>query len=312
MFSELPKLFERNFAMAFFMPIALFVALSLLILDQFQIRTIVPALQMDILLGTTLFGLLSWLGGILLLVTNRDLYRLLEGYGKYNPAKLFGWIEKRRYRKLVETRDKLDDEYRAAGDNFPVEKRSERNRIMRELAERFPDNERWLLPTAFGNTLRAFEVYPRKMYGLESIDGWSRILAVVPADYRSLIDNAKAQVDFWVNLGFLGFLLLVEYFAAAYYIKAIHAWWLLGIIAMIILVAPYRARRVAIEWGDMVKAAFDIHRFKLIESLGIDIPKNREAEKNMWKRYSRAIIYGLPDELPELKVDDQKEPKPSA
>jgi hypothetical protein len=63
------------------------------------------------------------------------------------------------------------------------------------------------LPTRFGNAIRSFEVYSRIIYGLEAIDGWPRLLAVIPADYRQAIDDAKAQVDFWVNI-WMGSLLI--------------------------------------------------------------------------------------------------------
>jgi len=301
MFNELPKLIERNFAMAFFMPVAIFIGGSLLILDQYQLTQILPTLNLDTLIGVTLLGLISWLGGILLLVTNRDLYRVMEGYGKYNPLKLFERLQKNHYQKLNDKLGKLNNEYREAGDDFPMKKRSERAKIMKELVVHFPDDERWLLPTAFGNTLRAFETYSRVMYGLESIDGWSRILAVVPEDYRTLIDNAKTQVDFWVNMGLVSILLLVEYFGIAYYQNAFNALWLLGLIIMTMIISPYRAKRVAVEWGDLVKSVFDLYRFDLLEAMGIELPKTRDEERVLWTKVSQAMIYRLPNVLPEIK-----------
>lgn len=301
MFSELPKLFERNFAMAFFLPVAIFIGASLLLLDQYQLTQILPTLNFDTLVGATILGLFSWLGGILLLVTNRDMYRLMEGYGKFNPVKLVGRFQKNRFRKLNEKLDKLNDEYRELGNDFPFDKRAERNKIMKELAEHFPDDERWLLPTAFGNTLRAFETFPRVMYGFEAIDGWSRILAVVPEEYRILIDNAKTQVDFWVNMGFVSALLLVEYLGITYYQGSFEAIWLLVLIALALLIAPYRARRVAVEWGDLVKAVFDLYRFDLLDALGIERPASREEERVIWTKVSQAIVYRLPSTLPDLK-----------
>jgi hypothetical protein len=309
MFSELPKLFERNFAMAFFMPVAIFIGASQLILDAFQLTQALPTLEFETLLGATVIVLVSWLGGILLLVTNRDMYRVMEGYGKYNPVRLIGRLQKRRFRKLNEKLDKLDDQFRELGSDFPVDKRSERNKIMKELAEHFPDDERWLLPTGFGNTLRAFETYPRVMYGVEAIDGWSRILAVVPEEYRSLIDNAKAHVDFWVNMGFVSVFLLVEYLSIA---LSQHSWkviWLLVLIVLALLVSPYRAKRVAVEWGDLVKSVFDLYRFDLLEALGIELPKSRKEERGLWTKISQAIIYRLPDTLPEIKPSQKKKGK---
>lgn len=302
MFSELPKLFERNFAMAFFMPVIIFIGISLLILEQYQSTQLINTLDSVTLIDVTIIGLVSWLGGILLLVSNHDLYRLIEGYGKYNPLKLLGRFQKNRFLHLKEELDKLDDEYVEAGDNFQPAKRTIRNKIIQELAEHFPDDERWLLPTSFGNTLRAFETYSRVMYGFESIDGWSRIIAVVPEDYRKLIDNAKTQVDFWVNLGFLSLILFFVYLSFTAYYNSFQAVWILVIIILISLIAPYRAKRVAIAWGDLVKSVFDLYRFDLLKAMRIELPKNRDEERQIWTKISQSIVYKLPSELPEIKT----------
>src|SRR3972149_10878844 len=105
MFGELPKLFDRNFAVGFFLPVAIFVTLSGVILSRYGfVPNIVSYLATDLLVGTTIIGLISWVGGIVLLAVNRDLYRLMEGYRTYNPLKLFSWFEKQRFQK---TKDEL-------------------------------------------------------------------------------------------------------------------------------------------------------------------------------------------------------------
>ena len=78
-------------------------------------------------------------------------------------------------------------------------------------------------------------------------------------------------------------------------------WWIVLLFIGLGTVAPLRATSSAREWGDFVKAAFDVYRFNLLESLGMDLPKNREEEKILWTKYSQAIIYRLPDMLPALK-----------
>jgi len=310
MFGELPKLFDRNFAVGFFLPVAIFITLSGLVLSQYGFGPDVGAyLETKLLIGTTILGISSWVGGIVLLAINRDMYRLMEGYGAYNPLKIFTWLEKRRYQRVVYKLEKLDDEYReciAAKKEFPEKSRTKRNQIMRQLAEEFPDKEEYILPTPFGNVLRAFEIYPRYMYGLDSIDAWGRLLAVIPKDYLGLIDAAKSQVDFWVNLGVAFVLLLVEYEALAMATNTPINFWIVLLLIVLGTIAPIRATSSAREWGDFVKSAFDVHRFKLLESLGVETPKNREEEKALWKKYSQAIIFRLPESLPDLKKTESK------
>ena len=139
MFGELPNLFDRNFAMAFFLPTTVFVGLMGEIVDSFgKSFNLITYLQADLIIGTTLLVIISWLGGIFLLVTNRGLYRFLEGYGKWNPMQVLGWLEKRRYRKLLDEIEKLDSEYSKLQSKFPPEKRARRNKLMKEYSERFP------------------------------------------------------------------------------------------------------------------------------------------------------------------------------
>ena len=189
------------------------------------------------------------------------------------------------------------------------------------LAQRYPDEESFVLPTAFGNALRAFEVYPRVMYGFESIDGWSRILAVLPKEFRELIDDAKAQVDWWVNLAVLSFILLVGYWAAflskwsstlAWYSIVLNAVLPLALFAFLNWFFFWRATSAVIGWGDYVKAAFDIYRFTLLESMNIDAPKSRATEKDLWTNFSQAILFRLPRLLPDLKrVTNKSKPRKS-
>jgi hypothetical protein len=310
MFGELPKLFDRNFVIGFFLPVAIFITVSILIINPYPFGAqAVNLLTTDLLVGTTTLGLLSWVGGIVLLAINRDLYRLMEGYLAYNPLKIFAGLEKWRFHRLTRNLEKLDDEYRecvAAKKEFPTKSRIKRNNLMRRLAEEFPDKEELILPTPFGNVLRSFEIYPRVMYGLDSIDAWGRLLAVIPKDYLDLIDAARAQVDFWVNLGVVFILLQIEYIGLAFITGTPLKWWVVLLFIALGTIAPLRAASSAREWGDFVKSAFDVYRFDLLESLGIDLPKSREEEKVLWTKYSQAIIYRLPDALPDLKkVSDE-------
>jgi hypothetical protein len=310
MFGELPKLFDRNFIIGFFLPVAIFLTASGLILGQYSFGPDISTyLGTQLLIDTTVISLLAWVGGIVFLAINRDLYRLMEGYGTYNPLKIFTVLEKRRFHRLTNQLEMLDDEYRdsiANQQKFPEKSRTKRNQTIRQLAEEFPDEERSILPTPFGNALRAFEVYPRVMYGLDSIYSWGRLLTVIPKDYFELIEGARAQVDFWVNLGIVFVMLQIEYIAFAFITWTSLKEWVIMLLIMLGAIAQLRATSSAVEWGDFVKSAFDVYRFSLIESLGIDIPRNREEERVLWTKFSQAITYRLAESLPDLKWTPNK------
>jgi hypothetical protein len=301
LFGELPKLFDRNFATAFFLPSALFLSASLYLGDVVGLFPgLLGLVQSNLLVGTTMIGLLAWFFGVALLVLNREIIRLMEGYGRYNPAKITLGFQKRRYARIKAELEEIDD-LRAKlphGTELPLERAYRRMDLMLELADRFPDDEGWVLPTSFGNTIRAFEVYSRVMYGFEAIKGWERLLAVVPKDYRQLIDDAKAQTDFWVNLGFLSLVFILEYAGMSIFSRQIALFWSPLLALGIVVVAYNRARNAAAEWGEMVKAAFDVFLPELREKMGLGDPAGPEGERAMWTRFSQAILYRLPDLAP--------------
>lgn len=313
MFGELPKIFDRNFVIAFFLPVATLIAASLGLAYAYDLfPTLLPTLKADLLIGTTILGLATWLGGVILLVTNRDVYRLFEGYGRINPLRLLSFFERWRYRRLKSQITALNSQYDSlAADQSPsAEMVSKHDTLLQREAGRFPDGEEWLLPTSFGNLIRAFEVYSRVMYGLETIQGWSRLLSVVPSSYLKLVDDAKAQTDFWVNLRLLSYLFIIEYVGVAIYTSRFDFIWFPIAAYVVSLVAAWRAKGAVMEWGETVKSAFDIYLPALLSKLQFPFPATKEGEQKLWGEFSQAIIYRLPELVP-VRVE-KREPTQGA
>lgn len=308
MLGELPKLFGRDFAIGYVLPVAGFVGSSLGLLALFSLTsTVLAFLQADLLVGASVLGLGSLFLAVFLLGMNRSLLMLFEGYGRFNPLRVLLRVKRRRYAQLRKRIAQTDGEYRRLVDQglaIPPVLDSDRIRLQQEAGESFPDNEAWLLPTALGNTIRAFETYPRVMYGIDTIGAWNRLLAVLPKDYRELIDAAKAQFDFWFNLYVLSLLFIIEY-AAAVVFSGIHAVWL-PILALVAARLAYtQACRAAVEWGDLVKAAFDVFLPDLASKLKLSIPSKRTEERKLWTRFTQAVLYRAPSAIPERSQLEQ-------
>lgn len=307
MFGKLPEIFGRDFAVGYFLPSAVFVAVSIKITGvAIPIQT---SSGEDIFKNAVVFGLVSWLGGVILLAINNNLIRAMEGYGRFNPARLLKGIEVNRFNKLKAEISRLNserDKYTDKGKQVPPELQTQRIKFIRLAAERFPDEVAWLLPTSFGNTIRAFEVYPRVIYGCDSIYGWSRLVAVIPKEFRGLVEAAKAQMDFWVNLTFLGGLIAIE--GVAFYINKSAISFYIVVAALTASGVSYRmARNAAGAWGDLVKASFDVFLPELRRQLEFAFQANRGEEQAQWTRFSQAIIYRLQGTMP----DRVQEPKDS-
>jgi len=296
------SLFNRNFVVGYFLPAIAFVGVSLILISGFGLLSWgFLHSSTDVLSSIVIASIISWLFGMSLFVANCGIIRLLEGYGKLNPAKVFLKFQIDRYRKLQERISRLDGEYLSylsKNEEFPQESKNERNALMRQKAQQFPDEERWLLPTAFGNTVRAFEVYSRVMYGMESIQGWPRLLSIIPEKHHAFLDETKAKMDFWVNLWFIGLLVICEYIGAIISTQKINIPILPFVSLILSVFAAWRAKFAADEWGEFVKAAFDIYLQEPCIKLGFSSSVVDGRESHFWRNFSQAIIYRLPSSMP--------------
>jgi len=317
MFGEIPKLFDRDFFIAYFLPALLFVIANLLLIERFGLIPFkVSLIQTELVSTITSIGIITALVGVFLSITNKEVLGLREGYGKFNPARLFLWMEKRRFERLSKRLEELDHEYSSyldKGEDIPPEIYSLRAQIILNLAERFPDRSEFLLPTAFGNSVRAFEVYPRIMYGLEYVvAGWNALLTVIPKEFREIVNAAKAHTDFWVNIWILSLTLIIEYIIFAITTKQLIILWVPLCALIICLFASSRSVRAAIEWGALVKISFDIYLPELSEKLKFPPPETTEQEREVWTRFSQALIYREPSVMisraPTSKKGDEKTP----
>ena len=304
MLSDIPKLFDKNFAIGYLIP-----SLGLLLgiqglLSAFGIASLPGFLtETNLVIGSAIVALLGWLVGVVLAATNRDIIRFLEGYGDYNPLWVLLPLQKKYFNDLEVMIVELEDKH-----PHRTEKEEDRlNELFQEQVTNLPDKEKWLLPTSFGNAIRAFEVYPRLMYGVDSIALWPRMLAVIPAEYKAHINDAKAHMDFWINLVVSTLLLLLSSLMMRIYsyynqiaVNDLLFWLLIAVEVLLIALFQYRAKRSAIGWGQTVKSAFDLYLPDLAARIGLKVPDTREGQKKMWENYGIAILYARQDLMPEL------------
>ncbi|MGB5637083.1 MAG: hypothetical protein WBM44_10280 [Waterburya sp.] len=315
MFTKLPDLLGRNFIIGYLLPsFALIVSIYLLD-EQYNF---LPAnidltfvSQLGALEQVTVLGLLALLGGIILLIFNRNMIKFLEGYGQFNPLGLFAWIEKSRFKKLEGEIDEIEKEYIAYFEKdktVPLEIKEKYRQLKQKRVVRFPDDERWLLPTSFGNILRAFETYSRVMYGADAIPIWTRLLAVIPDDYRQFIDTAKTLVDFWVNTLVVSLVVLVVYLGNVIYFQQIKLLWLPIACLIVAFITYQQAGRSAMGWGNFVKAAFDLFLEDLKQQLAIsNETSDLRQDAKIWLKFSQAIHFVAPESLPEKHIKQKQD-----
>ena len=188
MIRDLPKFVDRAFFIGFLLPVLVFLPLAGLLL-----RLGVPGLDVSLVdllnqgtwVEVGIGALMVWVLAVLLLMANRPVMRLMEGYGilQHRRSPLM-WHQRRRW-------DRLQRDLRRSRDDGDGARRI---RASRRLATEFPDAPEWLLPTAFGNAVRAYETYPRVLYGVEAVWSWPRLLAVVTPEYREQIESSRSYL----------------------------------------------------------------------------------------------------------------------
>jgi hypothetical protein len=305
MFDQIPNLLDKDFVIGFFLPTVILILLTLLLSSQYDTLPTLALTEstdrIDVLIIMTIISLLSYVGGVLLLAINGSLFMFIEGYGKFNPLRLLEKREKKRYRKLQQAIKNLDMKCKKRYDQSgepALELEAERDELLQDLNTQFPDDELWLLPTRFGNVIRSFQTYSRVMYGLDAVPGWYRLFAILPEHHLNAIGSVKARVDFWVNLIVVSFIFLIEYCVLSIHQAKITAWWM-PLVTLVIMGLSYsQAISSAIEWGNLGKAVFDVFLPTLREKLEFPFPKNPKEERELWQKFSQAVIYNSAESLP--------------
>jgi hypothetical protein len=295
--------FSRYFIVGFFLP-AFFtlVVLAQLVSDAFLPNVYVdgkPAGQIAIVGGAAL------LLGLVLLGLNHPVVRLYEGYplqaacgrprrgrlGRLNPLRwLHALLMWRQHRRLSSARAKTQGE--------------EVFQARWELDQRFPqDDESLLLPTTFGNAVRAFERHGPTRWQLNTIGAWPAIEMLLTEQEAQVHADAKGDVAFFLNSSLLagcsGAVLAAHAIAhpsaPAWYVEAI----LCALPFALALLACRAAIGAAIRWGACVRASVDLHRRELYERLGIREPRSFRDERWIAYYVNATLLVGdpLPDKL---------------
>ena len=294
--AKLPDLFGRNFAIGFLLPALLLLVGVWFTLDGFAVLP--PALafaKVDDLADTAIVFLATWLTAIALVAINRPLVQTLEGYTFENwPVlrRLKGYW-RRRYAKTAApaiAKQAEVDAARAKGDPDPPVPDDHADRLLAAVT-RFPHATEWILPTRFGNRYRAIETYCHAVYGIDAIPAWGRLQAVLPENFQATIDDARAQLNFAVNLQFAGILSLVVWLVLAANTQFLPAIWPPAVFIAIAVIGHIISFSALDQYGQTVKSAFDLYRGALAEQLGLDLPRNPESEREMWTEVNRMLVY---------------------
>jgi len=190
--SELNKIFGRDFLIAFFVPALFFLLGNFFLLGLFGVDTPLAHVNWRRPLEDTSFlVIVALIFAIFLQAVNREIFRTAEGYWPNWLRRPLNGFHRNRFRKLT---DKVNELYNQEGE---IDEQ-QFNAFSLRAAMEYPSTEAQVLPTSFGNAVRAYEDYPRAIYGFESINGWSRLQALISPEFRDVLSQDRARVDLWL------------------------------------------------------------------------------------------------------------------
>jgi hypothetical protein len=175
--------------------------------------------------------------------------------------------------------------------------------------------------------LRAGESYSGSRYGIDAVPMWPRLIHVIPDSYFVKVDQSNNHLAFLINCSLLSLFLallccvgsLYQYIILKcatigqtfpiYFIKAdpklvsiyqqrIVLYLVCSIMSFLWSWLFYRATLpIAEQYGNMIRSAYDLFRFNLLEQLKLHLPLDSEEEYQLWQKVSEFITIG-PDGRP--------------
>jgi hypothetical protein len=192
------------------------------------------------------------------------LLRIIEGYWPHRLIRVRYYFANRWKKKIDGKYEELDTfiELDTVSKEAAYHKLSRRDFLDNEVSH-LPVKEEHMMPTLLGNLLKAAEMYPSVRYGLDGVVSWPRLYPLLSDTVREDIIAARGRLDESTLRVAWSFLFLVW---------AVWQWW--ALLSIIVALMSYgRMIASAGVYGELIRTAYDLHRFDLYKKLNWPRPK---------------------------------------
>lgn len=253
-----------------------------------------PLISRPAALNNTAAYIALAVGGLMLLAASSaavtrlqlSVLRLAEGHWP-GPLRRLRFALARRQEKWLQAQDERWQELAdIAPEQRTAPQQAEYARLDAELA-RYPVDPRHLMPTRLGNLLQSAEEYPQVRYGLTMSVCWPRLWLLLPEETQEALTNARGRLNSATRFLTWGVLFAVW---------TVWAWWAAPV-ALVAAAAAYRGMLSAAGvYGDLLRAAVDLHRLGLYEALRWPPPSGPADEPAHGRRLSEYLFRGTGSE----------------
>jgi len=288
--SDVAGVFSRFFIVGFFIP-AFF---GFFAMAELGTSDIVPDRFETYSAGTQILilGAAGLLVGLFLLGLHRPVIRTFEGYpmsGRLGLDRPFVSLQRRRFDELTKLKA-------AGGPQADADVRAKSMKAWLKLDRYFPDDRDRLLPTRFGNALRASEDYSYNRWKLDGIPFWARVEPLLSGQEKELHEAARTDIAFYLNSSLaaiaVGVFLIADEVANTP-VSAAYGW--VYVVPFIIAYLIYRfSIDAAQRWGVEIRASLDLHRLEVYDRIGVRRPTGFSDERDVIApAVNRLFLYAI-------------------
>jgi hypothetical protein len=307
-----------NFIVASFIPSLAFV-ISIVILFQPTSPNLIDLITDEknpILYGSILLFISSGIIGFTLTSLNTFILKVFEGYILIWRIPFLKQREIKKAKRLLMKQylirmkiTRLEKTQNVRFEKFIEGLKTKEYELKADYQYTFPNDRSQLLPTEFGNILKAAENYAGERYGIDAVPLFTRLIHVVPENFQKRIDQSLDQLSFLVNCAVLATIFgLISLIAGLTELSAplldstpidsrkTFVYFSSVCISLVVAKIFQRASLVNVSnYGELIRSVFDLFRFELLKQLKIDLPENSSLEKITWKKISDFITLGEKD-----------------
>lgn len=307
---DVTSVFGRYFIVGFYLPAFFWLAYLKLMAGSGLVPNEVQANNAS---AFGVIGIAALLLGLLLQGVRVPLVRLFSGYfvmslwrtSRRKPlrasAAAMRWLLRRKalreYRHLVKLAGAKGPRQKSESDD------TYRTRRLAEfwLEQRFPDSEAKVLPTKFGNRIRAWEDYARTRWSLETVAIRPHIESLLQQQETDLRTDAETDLAFALNASLLASVIALVLGIDRAIEQPPSLWFIASCLTpLLAALALYEIAIVAaVSWGNTVRAAIDLHRLDLYDKLGVQHPTTIADDRAVGVAINQMLLYGsvLPDSI---------------
>lgn len=321
---SIQSFYERmgsNFLVAAFIPSLAFVTCSMFFFSPILPNSLNEFLQSEnpLLRGSIVLLLFSIIIGFTLTSLNIFIIKVFEGYIliwripylRRSEKKKVALLKKKIYftvnliKKLEESNN---PRFRSRIDHL----KTVEYELKAQYQNSFPNYESQILPTEFGNLLRAAETYAGERYGIDSVPIYPRLVHVVPESFQKKFDQSQDQLSFLLNCALLS-VIFAFFSLVSFGLVLIDTYpnqkidlinnvdnnkfmliYILGFFFGLLIAKTFQRASLVnvVIYGDLIRSVFDLFRFDLLRQLKIKLPDNSSNEARIWEDLSMFIVLG--------------------